>query len=719
MALAAVALDVSRGVHKGSDFDESKHPRAENGQFGEGSSSGAESHGSGQPNTKDAMGAVQAATGLRDFTAVGTTEQRAQLAEKFNSAATQLSDALGVPSQFIGLNGRLAVHVEGKSLQEGALAQYHNASQTITMGDGVGGQRAFSHEFAHALDYHLATQIFGQQAEGVPASFIHQKQAISTYHGQGHTPQEKLYRTFSDVLESPEYQKHIKNSAEFAKKHPEHEKYINDPEEVFARAFSSYADSKLEGKGKKQSGMYRDSRGKHAHPDNESALKLGKHFDKLISALHSTGYISKRVGKARSIDAALALFAVQKAGWNESVHPRDVNEKFGSGSGGLTSKQSSWKQIFKAEEGVAMADSPTRDAQRLVSGMDFELRGGAPTVADAWTRASSAMRRQWTRYDNSFTQEPEVARLDGLDLDLGCGNARARGYLGLDLYPYDFGTVIRDLGMGLGFGPGTARAIRLVNTLESLEDYRDNPLPLLAQIQATLQEGGRLYYEGRGDLTGMCDFKRLPGLVLIGHEDSSRVVDPDQPAPARGLSKQTFERVPVLQPMFHGADPSQLGVNQADSADLGMAMAALTASPSPETAMANLIHKAVTHTVVKGLALQPHRQLVTSVVYSPDELDTDGEYMTAEDIEAAAHDYMRDARQIGSEHGAKAIGAHVVESWITPCDLTLDGQNGQQQVSAGSWLMTVKIDDVAEWNKLLSGQYTGFSLGGTASLHDG
>jgi ADP-ribose pyrophosphatase YjhB (NUDIX family) len=105
------------------------------------------------------------------------------------------------------------------------------------------------------------------------------------------------------------------------------------------------------------------------------------------------------------------------------------------------------------------------------------------------------------------------------------------------------------------------------------------------------------------------------------------------------------------------------------------------------------------------------RQIVYGVVLAPDEVDFQDDYMTAQDIEDAAHDYLVRSRIVGKQHSSQAE-ANVVESYIAPMDMKFDGQNGPQLVKKGSWIMGVKITDETEWEKVLDGSYTGFSVGG-------
>lgn len=122
----------------------------------------------------------------------------------------------------------------------------------------------------------------------------------------------------------------------------------------------------------------------------------------------------------------------------------------------------------------------------------------------------------------------------------------------------------------------------------------------------------------------------------------------------------------------------------------------------------------VNHSVSKALSILKAggmKQIVYCVVLEPDTVDSQGDIMTAEDIEFTAHRYLIKARLIGSGH-SKQIEAAPVESFIAPQDLQYEGQNGPQTVKKGSWIIGIKVFDPKEWQKVENGEYTGVSVGG-------
>ncbi|MEC2706124.1 XkdF-like putative serine protease domain-containing protein [Bacillus thuringiensis] len=111
---------------------------------------------------------------------------------------------------------------------------------------------------------------------------------------------------------------------------------------------------------------------------------------------------------------------------------------------------------------------------------------------------------------------------------------------------------------------------------------------------------------------------------------------------------------------------------------------------------------------VSILKTEEEKQLVTGVVYEPDVEDSHGDIMTAEEIEKAAYTFMENYQHIDKQHDEIAGKGTVVENWIAKSDMTV----GEQEVQAGTWLMTVRVDDADTWEEIKKGEVTGFSMGG-------
>lgn len=106
---------------------------------------------------------------------------------------------------------------------------------------------------------------------------------------------------------------------------------------------------------------------------------------------------------------------------------------------------------------------------------------------------------------------------------------------------------------------------------------------------------------------------------------------------------------------------------------------------------------------------------VTGIVYEPMVEDSQGNYMTAEEIEKAAHWFMKNAGDADIQHCfEKAEGVEVVESYVAKCDMEIEGQ----PIKKGTWLMTMEVADDDVWDKIEKGEITGFSMGGTGVYSD-
>lgn len=101
------------------------------------------------------------------------------------------------------------------------------------------------------------------------------------------------------------------------------------------------------------------------------------------------------------------------------------------------------------------------------------------------------------------------------------------------------------------------------------------------------------------------------------------------------------------------------------------------------------------------------KQIVYGVALEPDTVDAQEEFVSAEDIEEAAHDYLVDYRKTKLSH-KEDLNAVIVESYIAPVDFMVDGT----QIKKGSWVAAMKILDSDAWKAVENGDLVGFSIGG-------
>lgn len=130
-----------------------------------------------------------------------------------------------------------------------------------------------------------------------------------------------------------------------------------------------------------------------------------------------------------------------------------------------------------------------------------------------------------------------------------------------------------------------------------------------------------------------------------------------------------------------------------------------TSNPS----VAKSAHATVERTVPIWKAGDGQR-IVYGVVLQPGVVDSQGDIVSAEEIEQAAHRYLVESRKHDLQHMEELAPVEVVESYIAPMDMEVAGR----RVLKGSWVMASQIRDATIWQAVLKGHFTGYSIGGTA-----
>jgi len=483
--------------------------------------------------------------------------------------------------------------------------------------------------------------------------------------------------------------------------------------------------------------------------------------------------------------------------------------------------------------------TPFLDMQKIVEGMDYEMDSEGVDPQTAFESVQDNLEKDQLHYKKLLSQaegtDDKLAKgdEDGLHIDLGSGHGREFGALGLDVYPFDHGTLIHDLSMGIPFPDESAKKITIKNS-DELE-----PESLLEEIHRVLKPNGTFTYQGKKDLSSAHSGFKL--------EVSDHEIEKDN-TEADGCFSQTFSKVHPDPATANDAEP-KIGVRaeQLMPTDQLLSMAAMgyfsdgptsrrdnqllgypsqgalvqKGGPGSGGAVTKLInmeksphisvgtrkgvldnmhyfedsipmdkithvgqekyvpeklkkmlknydeikdkpidvlkvgdeyhvidghHRFLAHkkngagsvkarvrvkaensyikkTMSEGklipiMKANNEKQIVYGVVLAPNEVDFQDDFMTAEDIEEAAHKYMAESRVIGSEH-SKAIKAHPVESFIAPQDFEVsDGKYGPQKVTKGSWVLGVKVTDPKEWEKVSGGEYSGFSVGGLGAREE-
>ena len=114
------------------------------------------------------------------------------------------------------------------------------------------------------------------------------------------------------------------------------------------------------------------------------------------------------------------------------------------------------------------------------------------------------------------------------------------------------------------------------------------------------------------------------------------------------------------------------------------------------------------------------KQLVYGVVLEPNTLDSQDDYMLPNQVEKAAHNYLKKSirgkasvsklqhRKPGFFKDKPSVVP--VESFIAPVDFTYDGK---EMIKKGTWVLVLHVEDKQVWQDVLAGKYTGLSIGGS------
>ncbi len=109
----------------------------------------------------------------------------------------------------------------------------------------------------------------------------------------------------------------------------------------------------------------------------------------------------------------------------------------------------------------------------------------------------------------------------------------------------------------------------------------------------------------------------------------------------------------------------------------------------------------------------PQKLVYGVVVYEPETEDAHGDYMDAETIEKAAHSFMEDYQQIDKQHDFTTSAGKVVESYVAPVEMTINDTT----ITKGTWVLVTKATDEM-WEDIQKGEFTGYSLAGTAEVEE-
>lgn len=105
------------------------------------------------------------------------------------------------------------------------------------------------------------------------------------------------------------------------------------------------------------------------------------------------------------------------------------------------------------------------------------------------------------------------------------------------------------------------------------------------------------------------------------------------------------------------------------------------------------------------------KRIAYAAVLVPGEPDSDGEIVTKEKIEQAAHEWMQSYRNVDLQHTLNNV-AVPVESYVLPMDMEVDMHGVKTILPAGTWVLASKVLDEATWDMVEKGELTGYSVMG-------
>lgn len=151
---------------------------------------------------------------------------------------------------------------------------------------------------------------------------------------------------------------------------------------------------------------------------------------------------------------------------------------------------------------------------------------------------------------------------------------------------------------------------------------------------------------------------------------------------------------------------------KAEKADLAIAPGSAGAlAPDQDDRLRRVRTKATNEVaLIKVDAPDTDERYILGVVLEPDEVDSQGDMISAEEIRNAAHLYMQEHGNVGLQHQTFVNDKiKILESYIAPADFEIGGQ----KVKQGTWLMAFRVLDDSIWKAIKSGLLTGLSIGGT------
>lgn len=115
------------------------------------------------------------------------------------------------------------------------------------------------------------------------------------------------------------------------------------------------------------------------------------------------------------------------------------------------------------------------------------------------------------------------------------------------------------------------------------------------------------------------------------------------------------------------------------------------------------------------LKANKEKMTLTGVVLQPEVVDAQGDIISEEVIEKAAHDFLSGynvSTKLGLQHKNFNPQFELYESYILPAETFINSV----LVKAGSWIIVIHVLSKKIWKSVKNGDLTGFSIGGVAKV---
>jgi len=109
------------------------------------------------------------------------------------------------------------------------------------------------------------------------------------------------------------------------------------------------------------------------------------------------------------------------------------------------------------------------------------------------------------------------------------------------------------------------------------------------------------------------------------------------------------------------------------------------------------------------IKVDEEKHIVYGIVYAPEDVDTQGDMMTADEIEKMAYRFMKARRttNVDEQHDYDPDEGYVAESWLIRAGDPLFPNEKE-----GAWAVGIKVENEETWEKVKKGEITGLSMGG-------